>query len=121
MRFTKTSKQRLPKESRTLPIKVGGTENGKIFRCWNCNFICNTDRDDSSGSTAGDNHLDYISRSLGYGENGEADKMITVDEFDFYHAIMEADADGTEKTMVHDHITNVTKGCPMCGTTNYRG
>ena len=121
MRFTKPTKMNLPKQARTIPIKAGGDENGKLFRCWNCGFPCNTDRDDSSGSTAGDNHTDYSELARGYVENGEEDRMMTLDGFDFYHTILETDADGPAKTIVHDHLTDVTKGCPMCGTTNYRG
>jgi len=121
MRFTKPSTQSLPKESRTLPIKASGADNGKWYRCWNCGFNCFIERDDSTGSTAGDNHVDYSDPALGYVENGEEDRMIVLDEFDFYHTIMETDADGTISTIVHDHLTNITKGCPMCGSTNYRG
>ena len=107
----KPHRSRLPKQKRTIPMGEGNR-----FKCWNCGFICNTDRDDNSGSTAGDNHTDFSSPALGYVENGAEDRMITLD---FYHTILEKDADGTAKTIVHSHLTDVTRGCPFCGTTNY--
>lgn len=119
MIYTRPTKQRLPRRARTIPLK--GSESGKWFKCWNCGFICNEDRDDSSGSTAGDNHTDFHSPSLGFVENGDEDRMLTLDGPDFYHTILAQNADGTAKTIVHEHQSNVTKGCPMCGSTNYRG
>lgn len=118
---TAPHKTRIPKEAKALPKKARGEENGKLFECWNCGFTCNTDRDDDSRSTAGDNHTDSRSPALGYVENGVEDRMITLDEFSFYHTLLAKTADGTAATVVHDHLTNVTKGCPFCGTTNYRG
>jgi len=121
MRFTKPTKVYLPTQARAIPMRAGGDESGKIFKCWNCNFTCNTDRDDDSGDTAGDNHTDYSSPALGFVENGEEDRMIVLDEYDFYHTIMKVNADGSVSTIVHDHLTDISKGCPMCGSTNYRG
>lgn len=121
MRYTKPSKAHLPKQAKSIPLKGKGEDSGKWFRCWNCGFTCNIDREDSSGSTAGDNHLDFSSPALGFVENGDTDRMIVLDGFSFYHTILEHVADGTAETIVHEHITNVTKGCPFCGTTNYRG
>ena len=117
----KPTKYRLPKQAKSLPKRAKGEEAGKIFRCWNCGYTCDTDRDDDSGSSAGDNHTDVSTPALGYNENGVEDLMIVLDEFSFYHTILELGADGEPKTIVHDHLTNVTKGCPFCGTTNYRG
>lgn len=121
MRYAKPTKSHIPKQAKAFPRKARGSESGKWFTCWHCGFPCNTDREDSSGSTAGDNHNDFSSPALGYVENGVEDRMITLDGFSFYHTILETGADGTAKTIVHDHLTNVTKGCPGCGNTNFRG
>jgi hypothetical protein len=34
---------------------------------------------------------------------------------------MRKGADGESKTIVHDYKSNVSRGCPFCGTTNWRG
>ena len=120
MRHTKPSRMRLPKQAKSIPMKGTGEDAGKWFKCWNCGFPCDVDREDSSGSTAGDNHIDFHSPSLGFVENGIEDRMLVLDEPPFYHTIMEKDASGTAKTIVHEHLTSVTKGCPMCGTTNFK-
>jgi len=121
MRHTRPTKTTLPKQAKSFPIRAKGEEAGKRFRCWNCGFNCFTDRDDDTGSAAGDNHTDSISPALGYVENGEEDIMMVFRGPTFYHTILELGMDGEPKTIVHDHLTNVTKGCPFCGTTNYRG
>ena len=110
----------LPKQAKSIPLKGKGEDAGRWFKCWNCGFICNIDRDDSSGSTAGDNQTDFSSPSLGFVENGEEDRMLVLDSPTFYHTIMEQGADATAKTIVHVHLSDVTKGCPLCGSTNYK-
>ena len=80
MKFSRPTTTRLPKQAKSFPIRAKGEEAGKLYRCWNCGFTCNTDRDDDSGGTAGDNHTDFSSPALGYVENGEEDRMITLDE-----------------------------------------
>jgi len=121
MRFTKPTKTHSPTQAHAIPIRAKGEERGKWFRCWNCGFNCFIERDDDSGNTAGDNHTDYSSPALGFVENGEEDRTIVLDEYDFYHTIMKVNADGSISTIVHDHLSDITKGCPMCGSTNYRG
>ncbi len=120
MEYTQPSKAHLPKRARSIPLREKGKDAGKWFKCWNCGFPCNTDRDDSSGSTAGDNHVDFHSPSLGFVENGQEDRMLAISDPPFFHTIMENDATGSAKTIVHEHLTNVTKGCPFCGTTNFK-
>ena len=43
-------KSRIPKDSRTIPIygdpiKGDGNNDGKYYKCWNCGFVCDVDRD----------------------------------------------------------------------------
>lgn len=114
MRFTKPKKTRIPKESRSLPYKVRGDE--KLWTCCNCGFKCDEDRDDSSGLTAGDNHT--VNSSPSFGGDGS---VIIPTEIGKEYVLMEQDAAGDNKVIYHDHLTDVTKGCPFCGTTNYKG
>ena len=59
--YTRPHKRKLAKRSRTLPVYGEGADKGKYFRCWNCGWICNVDRDElgDSDSSAGDEHTDY--------------------------------------------------------------
>ena len=116
MRFTKPKRKALAKQSRSIPYKVRGDE--KLFKCWNCGFICNEDRDDSSGLTAGDNHT--VSSIPSFGGDG-LDGMIIPTEIGKECVLMEQDAQGDDVVIQHLFTSNITKGCPMCGTTNYKG
>ena len=116
MRFTKPTKTRLPKEARSIPYKARGDE--KLWKCWNCGFICNSDRDDHTGSHAGDNHDIAVTTALG----GEGlDGMIIPTEIGVETVIMKQDSNGDDATVHHNYTSDVTKGCPMCGSTNYKG
>jgi len=59
--YTRPHKRKLTKRSRTLPVYGEGADKGKYFRCWNCGWICNVDRDElgDSDSSAGDEHTDF--------------------------------------------------------------
>ena len=116
MRYTRPTKKRLRKEARSIPYKVRGDE--KLFRCWNCGFICNADRDDSSGGQAGDNHMVYSYPALG---GSGLDGTIVSVELGKKSVLMEQDADGVNRVVTHIFSSVVTKGCPLCGTTNYKG
>ena len=132
----------LPKQARTIPVRGKGDDAGKWFKCWNCGFICNIDRDDSSGGYAGDNHTEFIRTAPAEGVD---DRMLVFDSPPFYHTLMEASLCSTtietdeiglvpldEYTMIeeecsdsltirHEFESDITKGCPFCGTTNWRG
>lgn len=50
MRRRKNYRSRLRKESRTIPLygdadRGNGLDDGRYYRCWNCGFVCNIDRD----------------------------------------------------------------------------
>ena len=48
--------KRLRKEKRTIPIRGIWEDKGKYFRCWNCGFVCDSQRDslgDHGGVTTG--------------------------------------------------------------------
>lgn len=116
MRFTKPTKARLPKQARAIPYKPKGDES--LFRCWNCGFICNEERDDSSGSMAGDNHMVYsIPATGGSGKDG----MIISVDIGKECVLMEQDSQGDDKTIKRIYLSVVTHGCPLCGSTNYKG
>ena len=59
--YTRPHKRKLTKRSRTLPVYGEGADKGKYFRCWNCGWICNVDRDElgDSDSGSGNDHTDY--------------------------------------------------------------
>jgi len=111
---------RLPKESRTIPlrgnpVRGGGEDNGKYYRCWNCGFICAVDRDELGGPESKANitptaytQLDQYGNTA-YHCQGAAGKT---------QAICEA-AGGTWASTRYQPVVN--SGCPLCGSPNWRG
>ena len=59
MRRRNNYRSRIRKESRTIPLPAArdrgnGEDDGRYFRCWNCNSICNIDRDALGGPESRD-------------------------------------------------------------------
>ncbi|MCK4328788.1 hypothetical protein KAX02_02990 [candidate division WOR-3 bacterium] len=127
MIYTRPHKRKLAKRSRTLPVFGKGDDEGKYFRCWNCGFICNKDRDElgDAESNAGDDHTDYHGNVSEYPYANHYDdiasKVCCLGESDHYHVVLELGPDGEPKTIIHDLTSDISRGCPFCGTVNWRG
>ena len=87
-RYGKYSEHKLKRDKRTIPMFGCKEDTNKYFRCWNCNFVCDKDRD--------------VIEQGDYGTGGVVPTAFT-------------DTDGTTS-----YYPLVTKGCPSCGSTNYR-
>ena len=122
MRFTKPSKRKLKHDARSFPYKRRGHQDEenplKLWKCWHCGFICDEDRDDHSQGTAGDSQeVSTLPASGGDGLDG----MIVSTEIGKETVMMKQDAQGVDVVIEHIYASVITKGCPMCGTTNYKG
>ena len=122
--YTRPYKKTLPKRSRTRPVKGRGDDRNRYFRCWNCGFICDSKRDElgDSDSWAGDDHTDYHSLAQANPQGTGPDKVCCLGgDIGHYHVAMRIGADSEPKTIVHKLKSDVSRGCPFCGTTNWRG
>lgn len=124
--YTRPHKRKLAKRSRTLPVFGKGDDEGKYFRCWNCGFICNKNRDElgDAESSAGDEHTDYhgIANEDPYSNIARsASRICCLGSPGHYFVALEVGADGNPKTIIHDFTSTISRGCPFCGTTNWRG
>ncbi len=124
-RFKKTRRQ-----ARTLPLKGNlyrgdGLDANRYYRCWNCGFICNTERDalGDIDSRAGTSALTYYLQSYGSADRSSESSSLCVlgGSHLFYHTVLELGADGQPKPVYHPKKAVITSGCPFCGTLNWRG
>jgi len=141
--------RKLPKQSRTIPVKGGGEDRGRYFRCWNCGFICDTQRDNLGGPASkggaipseyalhayGDYSTDsstYPSRqthpTLTQTVDGglsqyevEYRGIVLGDSIEHFHTILRNDATDSAKSVRHTHYGNGKAGGPFCGSRTYRG
>lgn len=108
------------KDSRTIPLpgnaeRGDGEDHGKWYRCWNCGFVCNVDRDALGGPDDTDGVTPEAYTTLDqYGDTayhceGAAGKTQTICEA----------AGGTWSST--RYIPRIDSGCPMCGCLNWRG
>jgi len=113
--------KKLRKESRTYPIygsdeRGDGLDSQRYWRCWNCGFVCDVERD----FLGGDEERSQV-EPIAY--NQTTDDLSTA----AYHCegaagatqvICEA-AGGTWSRVRYK--PEVNSGCPFCGTPNWRG
>lgn len=117
-------KRKLPKDSRTIPLpgakdRGNGEDFGTYFRCWNCGWICNLNRDslgDSQGGS-GEGYLDNGSDNM----SGSAGAFSVMEEIGNESISLELAADGTPKNIAHVFESVISGGCPLCGSKNWKG
>jgi hypothetical protein len=131
-------RRRVPKQKRTIPIygAVAYDASGKavkdqsniLFRCWNCGFVCNTDRDklgDGVGFRIIDQPdigpLDTYGASIQYPGSNAASMALELcnEDMSTVH-LMQLDSDGNPVTVMHNFSQVVFAGCPLCGCMNYK-
>lgn len=118
--------RRLPRRSRTYPlhgnnVRGDGEDSGKWFRCWNCGFICNKDRDSIGdiNSRSADGQIEYYTPSYGSVDmSGECNAIMVLNGNE---VALEQGADGNPKGIRHNLRSDVYSGCPFCGSLNWRG
>ena len=136
-RIRKYVKTRLPRQKRTISIfgaegyidgRVVKDQSNKLYRCWYCGFICNTDRDklgDGEGFYITDDVDKPIVQNKGAGANEfpmsnlQWDVQISIDEPVTPH-LAKLDSQGQPIEVMHNNTSMVTSGCPLCGCKSYK-
>lgn len=139
--------RKIRKQSRTIPIPGhidygDGKDAGKYYRCWNCGFICNVDRDELGGPEerdavsykvyTGSFSTDTLDSSEDItmihhgaevdGINDDVYPLSTKLTFRSQHVIMENDLAGDPKAVRVNYTPDEgSGGCPFCHTKNWRG
>lgn len=174
-RVRKYDRRRLPREKRAISIfgatayiegRVVKDQSNKFYRCWNCGFLCNTDRNklgdgvgyhitdevdspavlnkgagdyefprevwrEQTESLTADDGTTILTDPLGFEifldtgfqqplpPSSSWDVALSLERIDTPH-LVKLDSQGDPVTVMHNHTTVVTSGCPMCGNKNYK-
>lgn len=111
----------LKKRSRTIPFRARYEEKGKLYRCWNCGFICSTLRDDLTGEGASDG-VEPINYSETIYSSPTGNGLATMDGgLEHFQVAPSIGADGEEDAPELHFRPSVMEGCPFCGCRNWRG
>lgn len=121
-------KHSTPSDSRTLPIygdpiSGDGLDAGKYYRCWNCGFVCNVDRDALGDAQSRDGVAikGFIETPERDGQGPLAHISVLGDSINHYHVAMENGVDGQPKAIRHSQVAQDGSGCPHCMTRNWKG
>ena len=136
---------RIPRRSKTIPLNGSsvygdGEDAGKWFRCWNCGFICNVDRDglgdaETISAITYDTHDvvystdDYLTarpgtgRPVGGSVDGHNDgiALLQMATKRSGHVVLKVGADSVALTPWDNYYNTNGSGCPLCHTQNWRG
>ena len=125
------------KDSRTISVyghpEFGdGEDHKRYYRCWNCGFICDSERDalggpdDRSGIQPDDYEVhaygDYSTGGLWQAVGVQTTCVICLGgDINHFHVALENGSDGQPKKVGHKFAAPSKRGCPFCGCTNWRG
>ena len=152
MRNRKNYRSRIRKEARTIPLygnpdRGNGLDDGRYYRCWNCGFICNIDRDKLGGHGDGISYEDFpvpfdaslnsVSRlggSIGPSAispktraggstlrgGGFLGRICMMVGISFWTTLAIGPLLDSVMTDKHHIMPIVDAGCPFCGTLNWK-
>jgi hypothetical protein len=129
-RYIKYTKVSLPKEKRTVKYwgaespgggwLAGPDQSNILFKCWNCGFICNTDRD-QLGDGVGYVVVDEVRvKPFRLGTGDIKDLSLSIGDFQSGCRLFQLDALGDPVTINYNFTQKVFAGCPSCGSKNYK-
>ena len=109
----------LPKRKRTMSIKGSGSLSNKRWKCWVCGFIANSDRD-KTGAGVGYHSTDIVDPGvLNRGTGDSKDVTLSVDDSSVVY-LSRLDVVGNQQPTDGNFTHEVSSGCPLCGSKNYR-
>ena len=121
-RHTTYSQKSAPRRKRALQLVGEFEDSGKWYRCWNCGFINNIDRNQVADSfTGGDNSQVQEYDGLTPTAFGTGDPRYAMLALGFGSIrLMQLDASGAVMTPQVSRSTKITGGCSFCGCLNYK-
>ena len=118
-RYIRYSQKRLRKQKKTIRLYGENEDAGKYYRCWNCGFICNIDRD-SLGDGDGLTHTDFYISSYGsHDSSSPLNAFVVLDGINEGHVLLKSMADSSTEPIYHELQTG-GNGCPSCHTLNWK-
>ncbi len=118
---------RLPKTIVSHPLpgskdRGDGRDFRKWYKCGWCGFVCKLGRDELGGSESrsGESHLDYSTPSNPF-DGGKSAVSTLGGITDSCLVSLELDSAGDPKEILHGFKTNISTGCPFCGSKNWKG
>ena len=113
MAYASKRPPRLRRQARTLPMVGKGDDEGRYYRCWNCGFVCDKERDTLGGP--------HDSAGLAHSVDPETDTNYRFVAPQAVFTGRQVDFNGDPVVVPRTYHATVTAGCPFCGTKNWRG
>jgi len=117
-RYIKYDRRGALSHKRSIPVPGADEQAGKFFRCWNCGYTCNTDRDklgDGVGYHATDQILGDVFANGRTSKDNTLSISLTTDV-----SIIEVDSNSDPKVFKTNFSQITFSGCPLCGSRNYK-
>lgn len=126
-RYWRQSK-RIAGDARSIPLhgdpdRGDGRDANRYYRCWNCGFICDVERDSQIGHPSGEDYLESIQASDPNANSARNEPNLSMleDSLENCQIGLKLTQDGTAETVAHTFESVIKAGCPLCGTTSWKG
>jgi len=107
----------LPKQRRTIPLPASDRKSGRevidagrYYRCWNCGFVCDIERNELNDTGNGSHPIEYQIPATG-AEPGGGTESVTIVVGNV--RLSSTDSSGDPVGIQHKFQANGT-GCPLC-------
>ena len=106
----------LRKEKRTIPVSAEGSEQGRYYKCWNCGFICDKQKNALDDGHAGTAHRPAtIASGRIIGDSNSVKFRVGTPVI-----LRQLDLLGNAKPVYIERRVLVTSGCPGCGSRAWK-
>lgn len=112
MREGRFGSTRIRKEKRSIPVPGQGTDEGRYFKCWNCGFVCDIQKNALDTGRAGNSHTPATLTPGRYVGDAASVKFRVGRPI----ILRELDSIGNQKAIYIQRSVTVSSGCPFCGT-----
>lgn len=123
-RHSKYKRNTLPRPKRAIQIYGEAGDAGKWFKCRFCGFPVNIDRSPLLDTAdPGDNYpiQEYDGLTLSPQDTGDVrSAFLTIDSLPTGITMMLVDAAGLAIAPHTSRYSDITRGCPFCGSTNWK-
>lgn len=106
------------RQAKSIPIK---DKEGIYYRCWYCGWTCDKTRDSVDGDSK-DNQIYFNENPIGARASVSdfSDGKIILGGHLHRQSLMELGSDGNPKVIRYNQRSDVSGGCPLCGTANWK-
>ena len=120
-KYNEIRRHPVPKRKRSIKIAGSGEDDGKWYRCWNCGFINNVDRNLTGDGNGNAYEIGVIPSTYPNGQTSHGDTGTPLSiNMNLHGRFVMLNTTGLIFSERHNVGSYAERGCSFCGCENYR-